>query len=509
MVKIKTALISVWDKTNLIEFAKFLIDNGVELISTGGTMKELQKFNIAVTAISDITGRKQIMDGRVKTLHPKIFGGILADRENKKHMSDLNDLSIDLIDLVIINLYPFKTEAIDKKLDIDKAIEYIDIGGPSMLRASAKNFKYTIPICDINQYDGFMALFDKNSGKISLEDRSKYASKVFSLTQNYDRLISDYISNKKEDYFNLDLQKEEDLRYGENPHQSASLYIPNNKKKHWKQISGKKLSYNNYFDLEAAISIVYEFEDIACAIIKHANPCGFAIGNNVLEAYKSAVSVDPVSYFGGVVAFNSLVDIRVANEMNKSFLECVIAPSFTQEAIDVLMNKKNLRIISIDKTKIHNNKLIVKSVFNSYLIQEKDNLIDDENLFEVVSKIKPEKDEFKSLILGWKLVKYVKSNAIVFSNDMQLLGIGAGQMSRVDSTKIAINKALENGFELKGAIMASDAFFPFPDCIQIASKYGIKGVIHPGGSIKDEEIIEEVNKLGMFMITTNKRHFYH
>ncbi|MBI65232.1 MAG: bifunctional phosphoribosylaminoimidazolecarboxamide formyltransferase/inosine monophosphate cyclohydrolase [Candidatus Marinimicrobia bacterium] len=517
MTEIKTALISVWDKTNLVEFARFLINNNIKLISTGGTMKELEKNNIPVTSISSITGSKQMMDGRVKTLHPKIFGGILADRQNGNHMNDLNELSIDLIDLVVINLYPFKNEAVDKNLDIEKAIEYIDIGGPSMLRAAAKNFKYTIPICNINQYDSFIKLFKKSKGKISLEHRIKYAASIFTLTQEYDQLISDYIvdfsneeiSKKENSNFVLNLKKKEDLRYGENPHQSASLYIPVNEDKIWNQISGKKLSYNNYFDLETAVSIVSEFEDIACAIIKHANPCGFATGDNVLKAYKSAVSVDPVSYFGGIVAFNSLVDDVVANEMNKSFLECVIAPSFTKGAIEILKAKKNLRIISIDKMKISNNKLVVRSVFNSYLIQDKDNLSDDESSFQVVSKIKPTKYEFKSLILGWKLVKYVKSNAIVFSNDVQLLGVGAGQMSRIDSTKIAINKALDNNFDLKKSVMASDAFFPFPDCIQMASEYGVRGVIHPGGSIKDEEIIKEVNKLGMFMIFTNKRHFYH
>ena len=508
MKKIKTALISVWDKTDIIEFAQFLVKHNIQILSTGGTKKVLEKNNIEVTPISEITNQKEIMNGRVKTLDPKIFGGILADRNNKNHIDDLEKMNSFCIDLVIVNLYPFKSEAIDKNLKILDSIEFIDIGGPSMLRAAAKNHENVIPICDSKDYTKFKNIYNNNDGRIPAKERLRFAAKVFKLTNSYDNLIYNYFSNQEES-FSIHLDKDNDLRYGENPHQKSSFYLPDNESKQWKQISGKKLSYNNYFDIEAAISIVYEFSELSCSIIKHSNPCGFAFGSTPKEAYLRAVTVDPVSYFGGIVAFNYYVDSKVALELDKSFLECIVAPSFSKDAIEILSKKKNLRLIIIDKEKIISNNLSMKSVFNGYLLQDKDSTYDDENTFSVVSKIKPKKTELKALILGWKLVRYVKSNAIVFSNHKQLLGVGAGQMSRIDSTEIAINKAKKNGLKLNGAVMASDAFFPFSDCIQIASKQGIKGVIHPGGSIKDKEIIKEVDKLKMFMIITNKRHFSH
>ena len=507
MKTIKTALISVWDKEGIIDFAKFLNDQGVKIISTGGTKKTLEENSIDVISISSITGQKEVMDGRVKTLHPKIFGGILADRDNNSHLKDLNEMNSLCIDVVVVNLYPFKSKAVDQKLDLKKAIEFIDIGGPSMLRAAAKNHENVIPICKTSDYDFFKEIYLNNNGLINSDYRRDFATKVFKLTNDYDSLIYNYFSD--DDSLKIDLYKKENLRYGENPHQSASFYLPQDKSKQWSQLSGKKLSYNNYFDIESAISIVYEFKDIACSIIKHSNPCGFAFGENSKNAYLNAVSVDPVSYFGGIVALNSEVNLDLANELTKSFLECIVAPSFSDDAKEVLIKKKNLRLIEISRDSINENKLSMKSVFNGFLIQDKDSIIDDENNFKIVSKRKPTKNEFKALILGWKLVKYVKSNAIVFSNQSQLLGVGAGQMSRIDSTKIAINKAQEHGLDLKDSIMASDAFFPFPDCVELAFKHGVSGVIHPGGSIKDEEIIKVVDKLNMYMVTTNKRHFLH
>ena len=507
MKKIKTALISVWNKDGIVEFAEFLNDHGVKIISTGGTKKTLEQNGIDVISISSITGQKEVMDGRVKTLHPKIFGGILADRDNSFHLKDLNEMESLCIDMVVVNLYPFKSKAVNQKLELKKAIEFIDIGGPSMLRAAAKNHENVIPICKTTDYNFFREIFLNGHGLINSDYRKDFATKVFKLTNNYDNLIYNYFSD--DDSLNIDLYKKDDLRYGENPHQSSSFYLPENESIQWKQLSGKKLSYNNYFDIESAISIVYEFEDIACSIIKHSNPCGFSFGQNPKSAYLNAVSVDPVSYFGGIVALNSEVDLDLANELTKSFLECIVAPSFCEDAKEVLMKKKNLRLIEISVRCINKNKLSMKSVFNGFLIQQKDSIIDDENNFKIVSKRKPTKNQFKALILGWKLVKYVKSNAIVFSNQSQLLGVGAGQMSRIDSTKIAINKAQEHSLDLKESIMASDAFFPFSDCIELAFKHGVSGVIHPGGSIKDEEIIKLVDKLNMYMVITNKRHFLH
>ena len=512
MNKIKRALISVWDKTGVVELAEFLVENNIKIYSTGGTKNILQQHNIDVIPISHLTKQNEIMNGRVKTLHPRIFGGILADRSNEQHILDLVDLSTELIDLVIVNLYPFKSEAVDKKLDFSEAIEFIDIGGPSMLRAAAKNHENVIPLCNSSQYDTFIELFKNNKGLFPIEDRVAFAKDVFKLTFNYDYQIYSYFNNSNDKQKNLNLFKVNDLRYGENPHQKSSFYLQEGEGQYFDKLHGKDLSYNNYFDIETAVSIVSEFDDLSCVIIKHANPCGFAVSDSVKKAYNLAVSCDPVSYFGGIVAFNSIVDLDVAIELNKSFLECVVAPSFTSDALAELKKKKNLRLIKLNKSIVSkesiNNK-VIKSVFNGFLIQDKDNVKDDVEKFEVVSKKQPNKNELKALYLSWKLVKYVKSNAIVFSNNTNILGVGAGQMSRVDSTKIAINKAKENSLELKGSVMASDAFFPFSDCVKLAADQGVVGVIQPGGSIKDEDVIKEVDKQGMFMIFTKTRHFYH
>ena len=511
MNKIKTALISVWDKSNIIQFANFLTKNDIRIISTGGTKNILNENNIDVVSIREITEQKEVMDGRLKTLHPKIFGGILADKNNKNHINDLNELMGTLIDLVVVNLYPFKTEAIDKELELSKAIEYIDIGGPSMLRAAAKNYLNVVPLCNPSDYKDFMNLYNMGSGFINEEQRVHFAKKVFGLTSEYENNIYKYFNKNNCKSVMLNLNKEEDLRYGENPHQNAAFYLPMNETKKWNQLHGKSLSYNNYYDIETASSIVSEFNQIACAIIKHSNPCGFAIGkNNLKETYLSAVQTDPISFFGGIVAFNKEINLEVAIELNKSFLECIVAPSFSKNALIELKKKKNLRLIIINMAEIHLSKFpLIKSVFNGFLIQDKDIKKDEVKNFKIVSKIKPNNNQLKALYLGWNLVKYVKSNAIVLSNDKQLVGVGAGQMSRIDSVKIAINKAKENNLKLKDTIMASDAFFPFPDCVQLAAEEGVSGVIQPGGSIKDNEVIEEINKQEMFMVITNKRHFYH
>ena len=519
MNNIKRALISVWDKKGIEELADFLSDNKIEIISTGGTKSVIEKAGIPVISVSDIINQKEIMDGRVKTLHPSLFGGILADRENTSHLEDLASINSLEIDLVIINLYPFESEAVKNKLDLEKAIEYIDIGGPSMLRAAAKNFKNVIPLCSPEQYPSFVSSYKRNNGLFSIEDRKNFAQAVFSLTTKYDLLINQYFSqninnDNNDDFTNdlvLNMQKNQDLRYGENPHQKSAFYIPENKKVLWNQIQGKKLSYNNYFDMESAISIVYEFDKASCAIIKHSNPCGFGHGDNNLEAYKNAVSTDPISYFGGIVAFNNEVSVDEAILMSNVFLECIIAPSFSKKAIEVLSVKKNLRLIICKKDILlsNTNNLIIKSVFNGFLYQNKDSFINNIKDCEVVTNRKPTNDEYEAIALGWVIVKSVKSNAIVFSNQFKTLGIGAGQMSRVDSVKIAIRKSKENNLNLAGSIIASDAFFPFSDSIEIAAKVGVVGVVQRGGSIKDKEVIAIANKLNLFMIFTNERHFLH
>ena len=517
MKKIKKALISVWDKQGILELANFLVQNDVEIFSTGGTKKELENNNIKVSSVSSLTNQREIMDGRVKTLHPKIFGGVLADRNNANHLKDLEEESSCLIDLVVINLYPFMQEAVKKKIELKKAIEYIDIGGPSLLRASAKNFQHVIALSSPNQYKDFMRQFEKQNGDISLNERIKYAKEVFKLTNKYDEMIFDYFNLydkeniDKISFKNTNYLISETLRYGENPHQKAMFYKNENDENIFKQIHGKQLSYNNYFDIESAIKIVYEFKNNACSIIKHSNPCGFGMGKDNLQSYRKAVSTDPVSYFGGIVAFNNEVNSDLAQEMSKSFLECIVAPSFSDNAISILSKKKNLRLIEISKKNINYKKddFNIKSVFNGFLYQTNDSFINNSENFDIVSKRKPNNTEFSALELGWKLVKFVKSNAIVFNTHDKLLGVGAGQMSRIDSVKIAIRKSKENGLNLDQSFMASDAFFPFSDSIELAASEGVIGVIQPGGSVKDEEVIKVIDDLNLIMILTKERHFYH
>ena len=518
MNNIKRALVSVWDKDGIVELVRFLIDNKIEVISTGGTKKILEENNLSVTSVKTLTNQNEIMNGRVKTLHPNLFGGILADRNNSEHVEDLSNINADLIDLVIINLYPFKTEAIDKKLDLEKSIEFIDIGGPSMLRASAKNYKYVIPLCKPSQYSTFVKRYKVNNGIFSNEERIEYAKIVFNQTMKYDYLINKYFIDSQSDELNLmpdnlilNMSKKNDLRYGENPHQKSAYYTPDNEDNIWEKIQGKKLSYNNYFDMESAISIVYDFDQLCCAIVKHSNPCGFGLGENNMDAYLNAVSTDPVSYFGGIIAFNNEVDDKVAALMSEVFLECIIAPSFSEQAISVLSKKKNLRLIKLNKENFQNrsNRLIVKSVFNGFLYQNKDMMLKKVEDCDIVTKIKPTKEQMSAVLIGWKIVKSVKSNAIIITNNKKTLGVGAGQMSRIDSLKNAIRKSNENNLNLKGSIMASDAFFPFSDSLELAAKNGIVGIIQPGGSIRDPEIIDVANKLNMFMIFTGERHFIH
>ena len=507
---IKRALISVWDKTDVVELATFLYNNNVEIYSTGGTMKMLIESGIEVKNISDITSTGSIMDGRVKTLHPKVFGGILADKNNKSHMQDLDSINGKLFDLIVVNFYPFVQEAVKKGLCIDDAIEYIDIGGPSMVRAAAKNFSNTVPLPSPELYDEFIELYDKHK-QIPKESRLKFAIKVFEITSKYEGEILNYFTKGNDGVnssYNLSLSKVQDLRYGENPHQDSGFYLNANAQLHWKQHQGKDLSYNNFSDMEAAIEIAMSFKESACAIIKHANPCGFGVGENLIDAYHRAISTDPVSYFGGIVGFNNEVDKNLAEDLVGPFLECIIAPSFSDEALRVLNQKKNLRVITID-SKFASDPLNFKSVFGGYLIQERDLLENELSSLKLVTEKNFSNEQFKAFEIGWKLVKNVKSNGIIIANKHQVLGVGAGQMSRIDSLKIAIRKLNEAGLNFKSSILASDAFFPFSDCVELAAKSGISAIIQPGGSIKDKEIISRANELGVTMVFTGKRHFYH
>jgi len=510
---LKKALISVWNKEGIVELAQFLINNEIEIVSTGGTKKILEQNNIDVTSIAEITDMGSIMDGRVKTLNPKIFGGILADRNNKNHLDDLAAIGGVEFDVVVVNFYPFQEEAANKEIDLEKAIEYIDIGGPSMVRAAAKNYKNVIPLCSPSLYTHFIDLYSKHGGVFSENERTFFASKVFEMTSDYESKIFNYFNRDIESNLplnmNINLYQKSILRYGENPHQKSGFYINSiSKNTPWEQHQGKELSYNNYNDLESAFNISNEFLSPACVIIKHANPCGFGIGNDLEEAYNRAVSTDPVSYFGGIVGFNRRIDSKMAKELVKPFLECIIAPEISPEALEIFKVKKNLRVLTLDNKKSFHN-LSVKSVAGGFIIQEQDISMKDFDDFKLVTKKKINQSQKHAMKIGWKIVKYVKSNAIVIANKNQILGIGAGQMSRVDSVKIAIRKAQEAGFLLDNSIIASDAFFPFPDSIELAAENGIFGIIQPGGSIKDDAIIEKADELDITMIMTGERHFYH
>ena len=507
----KRALLSVWDKTNIVELAKFLIENQFEIISTGGTKEILLENNIKVTSISEVTGFNEVMNGRVKTLHPKIFGGLLADRSNKKHLKDLETIESSLIDLVVVNLYPFEQMASKRNMNLEQLIEYIDVGGPSMLRAAAKNYDSVITLSNPGMYDNFMIEYSTNKGAITSEKRKDYAKNVFLETSKYDSIIFNEFSKKSDstnlsDSLNVNLSKSFDLRYGENPHQNASFYTDKTSSS-FKQLSGKKLSYNNFFDIETAIRIAQEFKTNCCCIIKHANPCGFAIGNNTEECFENAVSCDPISYFGGIVGFNRKISAKLAKKLIEPFLECVVCPEIDDDALEILKMKKNLRVIIYNQDFNFSN-ISIRSVLGGVLLQTLENQ-NNSNLWKIVTKEKPSPSNLKAMKLGWKIVKYVKSNAILLANEKQILGIGAGQMSRIDSVKIAIQKSQDNGFDLKNAILASDAFFPFSDSLELANKYGIKYFIQPGGSIKDQEIIKIANKLKVSMIFTNQRLFFH
>ncbi len=526
MYKITRALISCTDKSGLEEFGKFLAGQDVQILSTGGTASLLRKADIPVTDVSDHTGSPEILDGRLKTLHPKIHGGILNIRENKDHQKQIADNDIQPIDLVVVNLYEFEKTINNPRSTIHDAIENIDIGGPTMLRSAAKNYKDVAVVIDPKDYARVMDEVQK-TGTLSEAFRFELACKVFASTSSYDTAISSYLQKQLKvegqaseellpEGLALELTKVQDLRYGENPQQKAALYQEKGLAKgiiQAEQIQGKELSFNNIMDMESAWNCCLEFSNTACVIVKHMNPCGVAMADKLSDAFLKARAGDPVSCFGGIVAFNRPIDKQTATIMAETFFEVIIAPDYEKEALEIFSKKKNLRIMKhkLDSSQGAND-WDYRRISGGMLVQERDTAMADLKSCDVVTKRSPSEAELDDLGFAWKVVKHVKSNAIVFAKDRQILGVGAGQMSRVDSVKIAAMKAKENFKNedvLKGAAMASDAFFPFRDGLDQAAQYGIKAVVEPGGSMRDKEVIEACDEQDVAMVFTKMRHFRH
>ncbi|MDQ3372836.1 MAG: bifunctional phosphoribosylaminoimidazolecarboxamide formyltransferase/IMP cyclohydrolase [Acidobacteriota bacterium] len=567
--KIKRALVSVSDKTGIAEFAKVLDELGIEIISTGGTARTLRDAGLNVREVSEITEFPEMMDGRIKTLHPKIHGAFLALRDNEEHVSAMKKHNIEPIDLVVVNLYPFEQTIDDEEVRLEEAIEQIDIGGPAMIRSASKNWRDVLVVTDTRLYEKVIEELKENGGTVSLSTRQTFAALAFTHTAHYDAIISDYLIEQlsdaefdfvenfhpaaddaafqmfKEteqlfgegfgDEFNIEtfdengnaltdtdqgfaydediaLTKVSDLRYGENPHQKAALYEfldqQENGIANAEQLRGKEMSFNNYLDADAAWRLICDFDELACAIIKHTNPSGVGIGKNNEEAYRRALATDPVSAFGGIVAFNEKVDAEVAASVNEIFTEVVLAPDFDAEALDIFRKKKNLRVLRVEKS-IDSQLPEYRTISGGMLVQKRDDLIVTADNLRFVTKKQPTEEEIRALLFAWKICKHVKSNAIVFANEFQTVGVGAGQMNRVDSVRIAAMRAEKTQLELNNTVLASDAFFPFRDNIDEAAEFGISAIIQPGGSMRDEEVIQAADEHGLAMALTGVRHFKH
>ncbi|EGQ9920537.1 TPA: bifunctional phosphoribosylaminoimidazolecarboxamide formyltransferase/IMP cyclohydrolase [Vibrio parahaemolyticus] len=524
---IRRALISVSDKTGIVEFAQALAERGVDILSTGGTARLLAEQGIAVTEVSDYTGFPEMMDGRVKTLHPKVHGGVLGRRGQDDDVMEKH--GINPIDMVVVNLYPFAETVAKEGCTLADAVENIDIGGPTMVRSAAKNHKDVTIVVNASNYDRVIAEMDANDKSLTLETRFDLAIAAFEHTAAYDGMIANYFGtmvpsygeNKEGDEeskfprtFNQQFEKKQDMRYGENSHQAAAFYVEANPQEASvstaRQIQGKALSYNNIADTDAALECVKEFNEPACVIVKHANPCGVALGKDILEAYNRAYQTDPTSAFGGIIAFNQELDAETASAIvERQFVEVIIAPSVSAEAIEVVAAKKNVRLLECGKWSTKTTGFDVKRVNGGLLVQDRDQGMVSLDDLKVVSKRQPTEEELKDALFCWKVAKYVKSNAIVYAKGDMTIGVGAGQMSRVYSAKIAGIKAADEGLEVAGSVMASDAFFPFRDGIDAAAEAGIKCVIQPGGSMRDDEVIAAADEHGMAMIFTGMRHFRH
>ncbi|AAS70248.1 bifunctional phosphoribosylaminoimidazolecarboxamide formyltransferase/IMP cyclohydrolase [Leptospira interrogans] len=511
MIQIKRALISVSDKSGLVEFAKFLNQNGVEIISTGGTLKLLKDNGIAAIAIDDYTGFPEILDGRVKTLHPKVHGGLLGVISNPAHKQKMEELKIPKIDLVVVNLYPFLKTVSKPEVQLEEAIENIDIGGPSMIRSAAKNYKHTLVLTDPNDYKEIQNLI--SSSGISEEISASYMRKAFSHTAMYDAAISSWFYKQSGEVFpdvlNLSFIKKQKLRYGENPHQAASFYEPLFTKSDFSPLQGKELSFNNMLDFDAAFHISSLLPENTVCIIKHLNPCGIAYADNPLEAFQLARRTDPISAFGGVIGIKGQVNGELATSITENFVEGVIAQKFTQEALEVFSKKPNIRLIEIQDFKEALDELDLRPIHHGLLIQDRDYTTITEKDLKVVTKKQPSPDDIRGLMFAWSCVRFIKSNAIVYTEENATLGIGAGQMSRVDSVQLGANKALNVGLSVVGSYVASDAFFPFRDGIDTLAKAGAKAIIQPGGSVRDEEVIQAADEHGLIMVFTGMRHFRH
>lgn len=516
----KRALISVSDKTGIVEFAKKLNQLGIEIVSTGGTFKVLQDAGLPVIGISDVTGFPECLDGRVKTLHPNIHAGLLAMRSNPEHMQQVKDLGVDLIDMVVVNLYPFKQTIMKPNVTLEDAIENIDIGGPTMLRAAAKNYQDVSVIIDPADYDQVISEISAD-GKVSVKTNFYLAAKVFNHTAYYDTMIANYLRDKAgiekyPDTLSMTFEKVQSMRYGENPHQAAAFYKEVGANPGMLtdivQLHGKELSFNNINDTHGALELLKEYDEPTVVACKHSNPCGVASGKDIYEAYTKAYNTDPVSIFGGIVCANRKIDKATAEEISKIFLEIVLAPDFDEDALEILTKKKNIRLLKLDNIdkKQPEAAFDVKKVSGGILVQDIDNKLLDGDV-QVVTDRAPSDKEMEDMLFTWKIVKYTKSNGIAIGKDKQSVGIGPGQVNRIWATEQAIDHGQKQLGDdaVKGAVLASDAFFPFSDCVEAAHKAGITAIIQPGGSVRDQESIDACNKYGIAMVFTGMRHFRH
>lgn len=513
-LKVKRAVVSVSNKQGVVEFCRELTNLGVEIISTGGTAETLKKAEIPVTDVSAVTGFPEILEGRVKTLHPAILAGILANKDKVAHLEELEKLSIAPIDLVVVNLYPFKEVTSKPEVAMEEAIENIDIGGVTLIRAAAKNYRSVAVLVDNHRYDEIVAELKQNDGFLSEETRYELAKEAFEHTADYDETIHHFFIGDSLGFpalLNLHFEKVQDLRYGENPHQKAALYreigAPRYTLVYGEQLHGKDLSYNNILDMDAAWAAVREFEEPACVIVKHTNPCGVAVASDLLKAYEKAYACDSVSAFGGIVALNREVDEEIAKKLAEVFYEIILAPAFLEEGLEILVQKKNIRLIYMGED--HPGGFWgeeYRRIEGGLLVQDYDVVREERDEMTVPTERKPTEEEWKDLLFAWKVAKNVKSNTIVLAKDLATVGIGAGQMSRIDAFWIASRKS--NGRD-RGAILASDAFFPFPDVVEAAAQVGVTAIIQPGGAMRDEESIEACNKHGLAMVFTGRRHFKH